>query len=77
VLASAAVYPRALALYACFGVTVLCVARLVIPVALMGGVQTRLYSGAIYGFSTPMTDGMRFGPLVSTNALHEERYRSG
>ena len=73
---------RALALYACFGVTVLGVARcsaraalrlawfiswLGIAVALIGVVQKPLYAGAIYGFWTPMTHGTPFGPFVNKN----------
>lgn len=73
---------RAFALYVCFGVTVLGVARcstraalrlasfvawLGIAVALIGVVQKPLYAGAIYGFWTPLTHGMPFGPFVNKN----------
>ena len=73
---------RALALYACFGLTVLGVARsstraalrlawfvswLGMVVALVGVVQKPLYDGAIYGFWRPMTHGTVFGPFVNKN----------
>jgi hypothetical protein len=73
---------RALALYACFGVTVLGVARcstgaalrmawfiswLGMAVALIGIVQKPLYDGAIYGFWKPVTHGTPFGPFVNKN----------
>jgi len=73
---------RALALYACFGVTVLGVARcstraalrlawfvswLGMAVALIGVVQKPLYAGEIYGFWRPMTHGTVFGPFVNKN----------
>jgi hypothetical protein len=73
---------RALALFVCFGVTVLGVARcstrgalrlagfiswLGIGVALIGIVQKPLYAGAIYGVWTPLTHGTPFGPFVNKN----------
>jgi len=73
---------RALALYVCFGVTVLGVARsstraalrlawficwLGMAVALIGVVQKPLYAGAIYGFWTPLSRGTPFGPFVNKN----------
>ena len=73
---------RALALFACFGATVLGVARcstraalrlswfvswLGMVVALVGVVQKPLYAGAIYGFWRPMTHGTVFGPFVNKN----------
>jgi O-antigen ligase len=73
---------RALALYVCFGVTVLGVARsstrvalrlawficwLGMAVALIGVVQKPLYAGAIYGFWTPVSRGTPFGPFVNKN----------
>ena len=73
---------RALALYACFGVAALGVARsstrsalrlawfvswLGVAVALIGVIQKPLYAGAIYGFWRPMTHGTVFGPFVNKN----------
>ncbi len=74
---------RALALFVCFGVTVLGVARcstraalrlawfiswLGMAVALIGVVQKPLYAGAIYGFWTPLMHGTTpFGPFVNKN----------
>ena len=73
---------RALALFLCFGVTVLGVARcstrgalrlawfiswLGMAVALIGVVQKPLYAGAIYGFWTPLMHGTPFGPFVNKN----------
>jgi O-Antigen ligase len=73
---------RALALFVCFGVTVLGVARcstrgalrlawfiswLGMAVALIGVVQKPLYAGAIYGFWTPLMHGTPFGPFVNKN----------
>ena len=74
---------RALALFVCFGVTVLGVARcstrgalrlawfiswLGMAVALIGVVQKPLYAGAIYGFWTPLMHRVTpFGPFVNKN----------
>jgi hypothetical protein len=74
---------RALALYASFGLLMLGLARsfsqagvrhfiwivswLGIALALTAIIQKPLYSGAIYGFWTPLTSGRPFGPFVNRN----------
>lgn len=73
---------RALALYVCFALAALGVARcstrgalriawctslVGIAVALTGIIQKPLYHGALYGFWVPMTHGTPFGPFVNKN----------
>jgi len=73
---------RALALFVCFALTMLGVARssargalrvawfvswLGIAVALTGVIQKSLFAGTIYGFWTPMMHGTPFGPFVNKN----------
>lgn len=73
---------RALALFVCFGLLMLGVARsstrgalriawfiawLGIAVALTGIIQKPLFAGAIYGFWKPLMPGTPFGPFINKN----------